>query len=594
MESQVTVKISRSDLKRLSPPIRASITNVKPLSSYNWIGRPTATIVIPGSPPVWSAPKGSRQLSKDSGQVYIDQNGARYPDHPLEPLFRALYATHPSFDINSVDIVTDRNNIRKLLTFINSGLTTNGPEPFSIGVVTIGETTILCREEAATTRYIGPLEFKGFGHEFEKSYTTSQIQDSTGHHRIISYQFGGLNFVVRYEADGYVAENSSLVLPDSKGTDQLINSLSALSLSPTKPTPGHTMDVPVNSKLAVEQQGRIVPHESILEIKTRTSSKPLTIQEIGPQLWISQTTKLVRAYHNRGTFPQPYLEDFEAHIKKWEESNQCELRELSALIKEIIRVVRECGGSATIKYDGQERLTVHKADRKEILPSDLYSKWDNSGVAEVVDHQATGGPGTRLGEPTEARAASGLSEATGARPKNYGDGPYSKVIGYAIDKGFRQFFRRMPTQLSQYHVLCDNLDALAIDVTEGRTVRGIMEDMRKGKSNWDPEERHTIGGLKNVARDAAFRLLYMIMQSKINDSNMAYNATLFVVSHRGIFKSRTRNMVLQAFTERFNISLKQRAALEKWPVGYFGGETSEDDVTTANEDDFYFDSDYSL
>jgi hypothetical protein len=36
------------------------------------------------------------------------------PDSPLEPLFRSLYIEHPSFDINSIDIVTDRNNIRKL------------------------------------------------------------------------------------------------------------------------------------------------------------------------------------------------------------------------------------------------------------------------------------------------------------------------------------------------------------------------------------------------------------------------------------------------------------------------------------------------
>lgn len=594
MESQVTAEISRSDLKRLSAPAVASITNVKPLSSYNWIDRPTATIVVPGCPPVWSAPRESRRLSKDSGKVYVDQNRARHPDYPLEPLFRALYATHPSFDISSVDVITDRNNIRKLLSFINPGSATNGPEPFTIGVMTIGKTTILCREEPAATQVIGPLEFRGFGHEFERSYTTSQIQDSTGHHRIISYQFGGLNFVVRYEADGYVAENLSLGSPDSKKADDLVTSMGSLSLFPI---PGHTVDVPVKSKLTIEHKGQIVPHESILEIKTRRSNRPLAIREIGPQLWVSQTTKLVRAYHNRGVFPQPYVEDIGAHVKNWEESNQLELRELSALINEIIRVVRECGGSATIKYDGQERLTVRKADRKETIPSDFYSKWNNhggSGVADVVEHQAAGKSVTRLCEQIETPAVSGLSEVTGAIPKKYGNGPYSEVIGYAMEKGFRQFFRRMPTQLSQYHVLCDNLDTLAIDVTEGRTIRGIMEDMRKGKSDWDPEERHTIAGLKNVARDAAFRLLYMIVQSKINDSNMAYNATLFVVSHRGIFKPRTRNMVLQAFTERFNVSLKQRAALEKWPVGYFGGEVSEDDVTTPSEEHLYFDSDSSF
>ena len=45
---------------------------------------------------------------------------------------------------------------------------------------------------------------RGIGHEFEKVYTTSQISGSTRHHRILSYRFSDLNFIVRYETDGYV------------------------------------------------------------------------------------------------------------------------------------------------------------------------------------------------------------------------------------------------------------------------------------------------------------------------------------------------------------------------------------------------------
>lgn len=57
-------------------------------------------------------------LPPDSGLVYIDQNAARNPRSPLEPLFRALYTEHPSFDPRVVDLVTDRNKIRKLLLFV--------------------------------------------------------------------------------------------------------------------------------------------------------------------------------------------------------------------------------------------------------------------------------------------------------------------------------------------------------------------------------------------------------------------------------------------------------------------------------------------
>ncbi len=199
-------EISRLDLRELETPASASITDVKPLSSYNWIEAPNATptIAVPGSPALWSAPGVSRRLKKDSGLIYIAQNAARHPESPLEPLFRALYTTHPSFDIRWTDMVTDRNNIRKLLSFVDPSSTRNGLEAFTINIEITKNTAIFCRDEAKTIEYIGPQEFRGFGHEFEKAYTITQVSGSTGHHRIISYRFSDMNFIVRHETDGYV------------------------------------------------------------------------------------------------------------------------------------------------------------------------------------------------------------------------------------------------------------------------------------------------------------------------------------------------------------------------------------------------------
>ena len=36
-------------------------------------------------------------------------------------------------------------------------------------------TTIFCRSEAKTIKYIGPQEFRVFGHEFEKAYTIARL-----------------------------------------------------------------------------------------------------------------------------------------------------------------------------------------------------------------------------------------------------------------------------------------------------------------------------------------------------------------------------------------------------------------------------------
>ena len=142
MASTILAEISCQDLLDLSTPLLASITDVKHLSSYNWIEAPTPTIAVPGSPPLWSAPRAPRQLKKDSGLIYIAQNAARHPDSPLEPLFRALYIANPLFDIRSIDVVTDRNNIRKLLSFINPSSTRNGLEAFTINVEVTKETAI--------------------------------------------------------------------------------------------------------------------------------------------------------------------------------------------------------------------------------------------------------------------------------------------------------------------------------------------------------------------------------------------------------------------------------------------------------------------
>jgi hypothetical protein len=66
-------EITRQEVEDLpTPSSRApSITNVKHLSSYNWIEAPTPTIAVPGSPALWSPPRAPRQLQKDSGFVYI-------------------------------------------------------------------------------------------------------------------------------------------------------------------------------------------------------------------------------------------------------------------------------------------------------------------------------------------------------------------------------------------------------------------------------------------------------------------------------------------------------------------------------------------
>jgi hypothetical protein len=70
---------------------------------------------------------------------------------------------------------------------------------------------------------------------------------------------------------------------------------------------------------------------------------------------------------------------------------------------------------------------------------------------------------------------------------------------------------------------------------------------------------------------------------------------LSILSHPRTFKRRPRTVIRAVCEESFQISQKQRMALDKWPIPDSSARGSEDvDVTTdkISEDDCDFDSDY--
>jgi hypothetical protein len=513
--------------------------------------------------------------------VYIDQNAARNPRFPLESLFRALSIENPEFNIGDVDLVTDRNNIRKLLRFVQA----SSNDTFQIKVEIAGDKTALfTRVEEKTKEII--QGFRGYGHSFEKAYTKTP-SGSTAHHRIVGYNFGGLKCVVRHETDGYVENKSPRELADS-----LSDALKGLSISKSDSV------ISPSGAVIVETDGRAVDLSSILEIKTRAASRKLDMTEVSSQLWISQTPNLAVGYHRNGVFDDVQVRDMTEQLRQWEILNQSDLCKLAGLLTKIIEVVKLSGDrSALVQYDGLSGLRILAGKGKRALPDDLYAKWEQKGKGDI-EHSTQAGQE----DITELKIKDNDSQATSDQPHS-GQGagrplipsgtPFSDTIDYALRKGFRQFFRRMPAQLSDYDALCKTLLSLPIDVLAGRGVRDVMSDFRQGKSDWDPEERREIKGSKNLARDSAFRLLYLILVDgsalEARDRNLVYNATEFVVSHSRIFKCKTRRMVRAAFEDRFHISDKQRKILDKWPIG---SEMEGEDVTTEEESYDYFDSDY--
>ncbi|EAQ84584.1 hypothetical protein CHGG_08598 [Chaetomium globosum CBS 148.51] len=572
MSSRILAEISRSDLADFSTA-DGKITNLRHVTSYNWLERPAPTIAVPGvkgSPPLWSPPSVPFKLAPDSGTIFIDQNAARNPRFPLEPLFRALAIDCPEFALGDVDLVTDRNNIRKLLRFVQG----SSYDPFQIQVDIAGDQTALFTRMGEKTKET-ISGFRGYGHNFEKACTKAS-SGSTGHHRIVGYNFGGLKCLVRHETDGYFDDKSP------RGpTDDLSDTLGGLSISKSG------TEINPSSGIIVETNGKVVDLSSTLEIKTRAASRTLDMAEVSPQLWISQTPNLVAAYHRNGTFDNVQLRDMTGELRQWEISNQGHLRQLAGLLTKIIGVVRRSGDrSALVQYDGVSRLIILVGKGTRALPDDLYATWErkSKGGAEPTDDQknAASDPSRPGQDATLPTIPDGTS--------------FSDIIDHALRSGLRQFFRRMPTQLSDYDTLCEALQSRSVDVLAGRGVRDVMHDLREGKNDWDPEEQMAIKGYKNEARDSAFRLLYLILVEgwalqTPRDRNSVYNATQFVVSHPGIFKQRTRKMVRAAFEHHFHPSDNQRRVLDKWPVE---SEIEGEDVTTEDDSDFAYMSDDSF
>lgn len=117
------------------------------------------------------------------------------PQSTLLPLITAVNKRaedkEDKFDWASVDFVTDRNGLRKLLRWIGGE---SDLRDFRIDLQLAGEKTVLFNRWEIRTRE----RFTGrtFGFSFEKASTqvAPGCKDSTSHHRIISYV--GLNCVL--------------------------------------------------------------------------------------------------------------------------------------------------------------------------------------------------------------------------------------------------------------------------------------------------------------------------------------------------------------------------------------------------------------
>ena len=189
------------------------------MASYNWTEDLNPTIIVPGklhilrhkdnetaeaewspgTPPVWKDPTPPFQVTPDSGIRFIDRNAYHLPTSPLLPIFRAVDAmkadNHGAGNTEwaKLDFITDRNNLRSLLRWLNDA--TRSAAEFRIDAQLAGKKTVLLtRWEKRNHESMSGVTF---GNEFKKACTQyiDGHENGAGHHRIIRYVSLGTVFV---------------------------------------------------------------------------------------------------------------------------------------------------------------------------------------------------------------------------------------------------------------------------------------------------------------------------------------------------------------------------------------------------------------
>jgi hypothetical protein len=179
--------INATQLEASATPVSSS-AGFQLLCTYNRVSTPSPTIYAPGCPAQWSPVALPTTLSKDSGTHFIDQNSCRAPAYPFEPMFAALDLMKPDFDFGGVNVVTNRNSLRRLLNSASGRV----PGAFRSDANLVQNTLFLTRREQSTREVLQGSRHTGYGHNFERRFTNQQngLEDSSGHHRVARYTMG--------------------------------------------------------------------------------------------------------------------------------------------------------------------------------------------------------------------------------------------------------------------------------------------------------------------------------------------------------------------------------------------------------------------
>ncbi|KAM5540765.1 hypothetical protein V8D89_005409 [Ganoderma adspersum] len=377
--------------------------NVKYIGSYNWEEESTPTIIVPGSPPEWRGRPFPYRVQFDTDVRFVDQNGYRMGSAScLLPIFRAVDIiaeenADTSLDWSSIDIITDRNGLRKLMRWLQYS-----PDPekeplkeFRIDLQLGGKKTVLMNRWEKRTRENAEPPRSGCGMNFERESTTPTkgCERSTGHHRIVKHDMGGLKMIVRCEVDACIPDPASESATTtahattsrtaagrtpSTNVDKLSGMLSGLNVS--RGTSTSTMSPITQSvDITVRRAGIQRPQSSIVELTTRSARyiDGFDWAEQYPQLLLSSTPHLFLAVHERGVFQRiikHQLGTTEFRRVENDSKTQRRFRQLVAVLRTVQSLVKEHGARGQLSLvcrDGRLEVFERTSDERIVPDSDL-------------------------------------------------------------------------------------------------------------------------------------------------------------------------------------------------------------------------------
>lgn len=320
-------------------------------------------------------------VQRDSGTVFVDQNGFRVPRAVLLPLFKSVDMVteetgRPDFDWSSVDFVTDRNGLRKILRWVNG----TADKTFRIDMQLVGKQTILLNRWEATTKEPARGSF-GFGFENATTEPAPGCERSTGHHRIVTYDMNGLKMVVRFEVDACLPPpREATKLSSATTLDDLTATLSGLGLGSRSKAPETTSDA---SGLDIIHAGSAdIAQERIVELTTRSQRNADTFDWVDayPQLFLSGTPHHFLGIHVGGKFYEVVKRELRtAAMGGIERGAQAGLRKLRKALGEIQELVVDSGdrGRLSLVCDGGVLKVFNRKSTESCLPDEIMRRFDN-------------------------------------------------------------------------------------------------------------------------------------------------------------------------------------------------------------------------